>query len=217
MPELSRAAKIYCAGPLFNEVERREMTAIAEDLVAAGYDVYLPHRDGMEFRLILNILVDRGWSQAIAAAFLHAAIFALDIFQVAVDCEAMVWNLNGRIPDEGAVSEAAIAWTLGKPLVAYKDDVRSLIAGRDNPLIVGLVEFEVVTNRDELAEAMAMAIAAGEDDPLPVERMPAKLRQAVLDGRRLWDVMRESEAPLDDHTIADVVEELFSPGEEPIA
>ena len=45
----------------------------------------------------------------------------------------------GRTPDEGAVSEAAMAWTLGKPMVAYKDDVRSLIAGRVNPPLVGLV------------------------------------------------------------------------------
>lgn len=217
MSDRSRTPKIYCAGPLFNEAERGEMTAIADDLLGAGYDVYLPHRDGMEFRLILNVLVDRGWSPATAAAFLHAAIFALDVYQLAIDCEAMVWNLNGRVPDEGAVSEAAIAWTLGKPLVAFKDDVRSLIAGRDNPLIVGLVEFEVTADRDDLAEAIAVAIASSEDEPLPVERMPAKLRQAVLDGRRLWDVMQASDVPLDDRTIADVVEELFSPGEEPIA
>ncbi|MDQ3330873.1 MAG: nucleoside 2-deoxyribosyltransferase domain-containing protein, partial [Planctomycetota bacterium] len=60
-PTPSNASKVYCAGPLFNECERQEMAAIADALVADGYRVYLPHRDGMEFRLILEVLVDRGW------------------------------------------------------------------------------------------------------------------------------------------------------------
>jgi nucleoside 2-deoxyribosyltransferase len=206
-------AKVYCAGPLFNECERQEMTAIAQALCAEGYRVYLPHRDGMEFRLILEVLVDRGWPAATAAAFLHSAIFALDIYQLAVDCNAMVWNLNGRVPDEGAVSEAAIAWTLGKPLVAFSDDVRSLIAGRFNPLLVGLVEFETVERISELPESLAIAISRSTDEPVPVERMPLKLRKAILDGRRLWDALQERDAALNDALIADVVEELFSPPE----
>lgn len=214
MPSSARRPKIYCAGPLFNESERSEMTQIADAMNEAGFDVYLPHRDGMEFRLILEVLVERGWSQTTAAAFLHAAIFALDVYQVAIDCDAMVWNLNGRVPDEGAVSEASMAWSLGKPLVAFKEDVRTMIAGRDNPLLVGLVEFETVSRLEELGETVARAIANHTDEPLPVERMPSRLRQAVLDGRQLWDAMCESEAHLNDEMIANVVESLFSPGEE---
>lgn len=190
------------------------MTQIADVMNEVGFDVYLPHRDGMEFRLILEVLVERGWSQTTAAAFLHAAIFALDVYQVAIDCDAMVWNLNGRVPDEGAVSEASMAWTLGKPLVAFKEDVRTMIAGRDNPLLVGLVEFETVSRLEDLGETVARAIANHTDEPLPVERMPSRLRQAVLDGRQLWDAMCESEAHLNDEMIANVVESLFSPGEE---
>lgn len=190
------------------------MTLIAAAMNEAGFEVYLPHRDGMEFRLILEVLVERGWPRATAAAFLHAAIFALDVYQVAVDCDAMVWNLNGRVPDEGAVSEASMAWTLGKPLVAFKEDVRTMIAGRDNPLLVGLVEFETVSRLEELGETVARAIASHVDEPLPVERMPSRLRQAVLDGRQLWDAMQESETHLNDAMIAHVVESLFSPGEE---
>lgn len=211
-PRLSR--KVYCAGPLFNECERQEMTAIADALVAEGYRVYLPHRDGMEFRLVLEVLVDRGWPAAKAAAFLHAAIFALDVYQLAIDCDAMVWNLNGRVPDEGAVSEAAIAWTLGKPLVAFSDDVRSLIAGRTNPLLAGLVDFQMVNRVSEITDALTTAIASSPGEPVPVERMPEKLRRAVLDGRRLWDAMQEVGDGLCDSTIADVVEELFAPPEE---
>jgi len=115
------AIRVYCAGPLFNQSERDEMRTIADVLCEAGFVVYLPHRDGMEFRLIHRILVKRSWEPAQAAHFLHAAIFALDVFQLAVECDAMVWNLNGRVPDEGAVSEAAMAWTLGNSADALKE------------------------------------------------------------------------------------------------
>ena len=203
--------KIYCAGPLFNQAERDEMTAIADRLVEAGYDVYLPHRDGMEFRLILDVLVDRGWEPPVAAQFLHEAIFALDIHQVVVDCDAVVWNLNGRVPDEGAVSEAAIAWTLGKPIVAYKDDVRSLIAGRTNPLLVGLVDFNTVTALDDITDALAQEIARQPPPEVDVENLPPRLQRAVSAGAALWETMTTSGAYCENHILADCVTRLFAP------
>jgi nucleoside 2-deoxyribosyltransferase len=206
--------RVYCAGPLFNQAERQEMTAISDALSEAGYAIYLPHRDGMEFRLILSILVERGWPAPTAAHFLHAAIFALDVYQLAVECDAMVWNLNGRTPDEGAVSEAAIAWTLGKPLIAYKDDVRSLIAGRSNPLLVGLVDFDTVGEIASIPEALASAMLKHSDPPLLEGHMPPKLRKAIADGRRLWCSMQERDAQCHDRLIADAVTELFAPSQE---
>lgn len=205
-----RDVRVYCAGPLFNQAERTEMTSIADALSAVGHPVYLPHRDGMEFRLILDVLVTRGWPAAQAAAFLHAAIFALDVYQLAVECDAMVWNLNGRTPDEGAVSEAAIAWTLGKPIVAYKDDVRSLIAGRVNPLLVGLVEFEWVEEIESIPRRLSAAIEESESTESP-RTLPAKLRKAVRDGSKLWRSMCDQKAQYDDERIAGVVAELFAP------
>ncbi len=203
--------RVYCAGPLFNLAERNEMTSISDVLCDAGYQVYLPHRDGMEFRLILNLLVERGWPAPAAAHFLHAAIFALDVYQVACECDALVWNLNGRTPDEGAVSEAAIAWTLGKPIVAYKDDVRTLIAGRMNPLLVGMVDFETVEELPAIPKALADAMLKATEPPLPVEMMPPRLKRAAEDGGRLWQTMLERDAKYHDRLIADVVTELFAP------
>ncbi|HSG72428.1 MAG TPA: nucleoside 2-deoxyribosyltransferase, partial [Planctomycetaceae bacterium] len=178
MPQVSSSAKlcVYCAGPLFNSSERNEMARIADLLVAHGYRVYLPHRDGMEFRLIHGILIERGWEPPDAAQFLHAAIFALDVYQLAVECDCLVWNLNGRVPDEGAVSEAAMAWTLGKPLVAYRDDVRSLIAGRVNPLLVGMVDFQTVDELDDIPHALELALARKNQPPLPQEQFSEKMR-----------------------------------------
>lgn len=210
-PALPSTTRIYCAGPLFNQAERDEMTAIADVLCDVGFTVYLPHRDGMEFRLVLDELVERGWPAPLAAQFLHAAIFALDVYQLAVECQAVAWNLNGRVPDEGAVSEAAIAWTLGKPIVAYKDDVRSLISGRVNPMLVGLVEFETKEAIGDLPGALKAAVEADDYNPVPLSNLPPRMLKAVSDGGRLWKAMQQADAQFDNELIAEVVAELFAP------
>ena len=205
--------RVYCAGPLFNECERREMTEIADALCEEGFTVYLPHRDGMEFRLILAELAAKGWDKVEAAKFLHQSIFALDVYQLAVECHAMVWNLNGRVPDEGAVSEAAIAWTLGKPLVAYTDDARCLIEGRFNPLLVGLVDFDHTDDIEELPALMIAAVEDDDHDPLPSSRLPKRFRKTIEDGRTLWELLSDRDHAENDRVIADTVEELFAPRE----
>ena len=211
--------RVYCAGPLFNACEKREMTVIADLLGAHGYPVYLPHRDGMEFKNILPLLVDRGYDAATAAEFLHKSIFALDVYQLAVECDAMVWNLNGRVPDEGAVSEAAIAWTLGKPLVAYSDDARCLIEGRFNPLLVGLVDFEHTDDLDEvplLLEEAIREIAADDHTPAAVADLPRRFRRTVADGAKMWDLLSDRGHAENHVVIAETVEELFAPSREPV-
>lgn len=200
---------VYCAGPLFCQSEREEMTAIADLLVEHGYRVYLPHRDGMEFRLIHEILTDRGWEAPDAAQFLHAAIFALDVYQLAIECNCMVWNLNGRVPDEGAVSEAAMAWTLGKPVVAFKDDVRSLIAGRVNPLLVGMTDFQTV---DEICEIPhALLLARTRQSAPALEHYSERMKSASEEGAQLWQALCNEDAKGDNEFIANVVARLFSP------
>ena len=202
--------RVYCAGPLFNACERQEMTQIAEVLCTAGFDVYLPHRDGMEFRLVLDELVDLGWNRVQAAQFLHQAIFTLDVYQLVVECDSMAWNLNGRVPDEGAVSEAAIAWTLGKPIVGYKDDVRSLITGRDNPLLAGLIDFEMLEDITQIPTALRKALK--EAGPLhQTARLPPSVEIAVNQGRQLWETLQAEATTGDSTRIAAVVAELFAP------
>jgi nucleoside 2-deoxyribosyltransferase len=202
---------VYCAGPLFNQSERDEMTAISEILVRNGHSVYLPHRDGMEFRLVREELIERGWEADIAGQFLHEAIFALDVYQLAVACDAMVWNQNGRVPDEGAVSEAAIAWTLGKPLIAFHDDARSMIAGRMNPLLAGLVEFTTVLSIQDISAALVVECQRTAVREVDIQKLPTKLKNTVERGEELWAALRAERAFGENTIIADCVAKLFSP------
>ena len=123
----------------------------------------------------------------------------------------MVWNMNGRVPDEGAVSEAAMAWTLGKPLIAYRDDARSLIAGRTNPLLAGLVDFTVVHEIGDIPAALVLETQRTRIQPVDFDRMSAKLKAACDRGAELWKVLQLENAFGENHLIADCVTKLFSP------
>ncbi len=211
MSRTTQTSRVYCAGPLFNTSERGEMLAIAGCLNEAGYPVYLPHRDGMEFRKVLEVLVRRSWPRAQAGRFLHEAIFALDVYQLAVECDALVCNINGRVPDEGAVAEAAIAWTLGKPLVLFSDDARSLIEGRWNPLVSGLTNFHSVDRVEAIPAAVAKALRKAEAHGGARTDFPPRLKRVVQNGGQLWQVLCREEACENDERTADVVAELFAP------
>lgn len=141
--------KIYCAGPLFNDKEKEEMTEIAVALEESGFSVFLPHRDGFEFANLLDVLKTIGVSEAKANRLLNKAIFTLDVYEV-LNSDGLILNINGRVPDEGATVEAGIAWNAGKRVVIYKNDARTLINGTDNPLLLGLSGFITIENISEI-------------------------------------------------------------------
>jgi nucleoside 2-deoxyribosyltransferase len=137
--------KIYCAGPLFNPKEKEEMQEIATILENNGFDVFLPHRDGFEFVNLSKSFIKLGISDTDAKFILNKAIFTLDVFQV-LNSDGLILNINGRVPDEGAMVEAGIAWNAGKMIVIFKNDARTLINGNDNPLLLGLSDFNVAND-----------------------------------------------------------------------
>jgi nucleoside 2-deoxyribosyltransferase len=151
--------RIYCAGPLFNQSERSEMAEIARVLEEAGHTTFLPHRDGLEFARLMPELRLQGLDAERADKALQRAIFSLDVYQLLKGCDAVVANINGRVPDEGTVVEAALAWLSGKPLVLYKADARALLDGADNPMLAGLSNFEVLDNLAALPQAVARELS----------------------------------------------------------
>ena len=147
--------KVYCAGPLFSSGEKREMETIAEVLELAGYTTFLPQRDGLEGIEILPRLLERGLDQHRAGAVVNRAIFSYDVYQLCGVCSATVANLNGRVPDEGTVVEAALTWMSNRPLVLYKHDARVAFPFGDNPMLTGLTNHKVVQDVDSLPHELA--------------------------------------------------------------
>lgn len=153
--------KIYCAGPLFNPKEKQEMEEIASVLENNNFRVFLPHRDGFEFSNLTETFKEIGIPDSDANYFLQKAIFTLDVYQV-LDSDGLILNINGRVPDEGAMVEAGIAWNAGKRVVIYKNDSRTLLHGNDNPLLLGLSNFRVINDIQSIAKVFKDAFRGGE-------------------------------------------------------
>ncbi len=179
--------RIYCAGPLFNRAEQEEMAEIARTLADAGFSVFLPHRDGFVFADVHREFLRGGYESTEAARMTQQAIFWLDTYEVVSGCQGLVLNMNGRVPDEGAVAEAAMAWVAGKAIVLYKSDSRSLIHGSDNPLVLGLGNFVSVSTIPEIAYAFAQLFRARR--PGPEAPLPRAVESAVESGRRLTKLL----------------------------
>jgi nucleoside 2-deoxyribosyltransferase len=201
--------RVYCAGPLFNAAERREMVEIAEILRQGGFDPFVPHADGLEFTPVREHLIQEGWAADRVGHFLHEAIFALDTYQVVEGCGSLVFNMNGRVPDEGGVAELTMAWMLGKPIVIVKDDVRTEIAGRDNPLVVGQTGFRSVQGKEQIVPALNAELARRPTSPADTVLIPDDVALAVEKGARLWQRLTRLDASRPSGPVAGLIVALF--------
>lgn len=182
--------RVYCAGPLFNDKEREEMRQIAEELSRAGFETFLPQRDGLEMSKCVERLVAGGMERAEANALLSRAVFKLDVYQVLENCQAMVVNLNGRVPDEGAVSEAAMAWSAGKAVVGYKADSRSVFEGADNPLVTGLFGFSLADSIGDAVSRLVELVEGGQSNLHQGTAHSAVLDAHLEEGGRIWEMLQ---------------------------
>ncbi len=187
--------RIYCAGPLFNRAEQEEMAEIARTLEGAGFSAFLPHRDVFVFEDMHREFLRGGYESAEATRIIQQAIFWLDAYEVVSACQGLVLNMNGRVPDEGAVAEAAMAWIAGKAIVLYKADSRSLIQGSDNPVVLGLGSFAKVSTIPEIAYAFAQLFRSWRPGKAPA--LPQAVRRAVESGRRLSRLLATCKSPAD--------------------
>ncbi len=196
--------RAYCAGPLFNAKEQEEMAQLAKRLEAAGYMTFLPQRDGLELTKCVDALVDLGVSSEQASSLVEEAIFSLDVYQVLQNCDVLVANLNGRVPDEGTVAEAAMAWARGKTVIGYKADARSAFAGQDNPLVTGLFGFNVCSTFEDVVDAVAQALHAKKTGVKQAERREAEMGEHIALGAAIWQVLQNG------RRITDVADTIVS-------
>ncbi|HWU39745.1 MAG TPA: nucleoside 2-deoxyribosyltransferase, partial [Candidatus Acidoferrum sp.] len=190
-----KVRRIYCAGPLFNRVEQGEMTDIARTLEEAGFSTFLPHRDSFLFEEMHREFLRGGYASTEATRLIQQAIFCLDTYEVVSRCEGLVLNMNGRVPDEGAVVETAMAWMAGKSIVLYKSDSRSFIHGSDNPLVLGLGSFARVSTIPEIAFAFRQLYRSSR--PSPKVSLPRMVKSAIEPGRRLEKLLATCSSPAD--------------------
>jgi nucleoside 2-deoxyribosyltransferase len=174
-PPMANGHIVYCAGPMFSPGDFFEMQSIADALEGAGYETYLPQRDGIEVAKIMESLGGGGKGPTpppgspdpqLVTDLMRKAVFALDVYQLLSRCDCTVFNMNGRVPDEGSIAETSMAFATGKPIVIYKDDPITILMGLDNPLVQGL--------------SYTWTYAASFPD------VPAKLTEFLAQYEQLW-------------------------------
>lgn len=159
---------IYCSGPMFSASDLWQQAAIASELESAGYTTYLPQRDGLEVGNLMKLLLDPQIGTTLgmeAMAIVRRVVFSLDIYQLFYRCNALVFNMDGRVPDGGSIVETSLAFAQGKPIVVFKTTPISMLAGTDNPMISGLSStWTTINDPDKIAVAIATKLALKKCD-----------------------------------------------------
>jgi nucleoside 2-deoxyribosyltransferase len=183
-PKRSRGAAsklIFLAGPMFSIAERQEQGTLARLLRRAGFRVYAAHEDGFEMLELIRTMEDPDLQSEelyMASLMVQKIGWALEIYQIS-QADGLVLNMNGRVPDEGAVMEASMAFTAGKAVVNYKDSSVTMWGIFDNPMVAALDgSWQPVRKRAELVPTLKKALAAAAARPYTY-RPPPHIREVI--------------------------------------
>jgi nucleoside 2-deoxyribosyltransferase len=188
--------RIYCAGPMFSPAEKWDQLGIGMQLQNANFEIFLPQRDGIELKDLMDLLTDRKLAGAVMMYHptMKKAVYALDIYMVLGWCDALVFNMNGRVPDDGSIVEAAAAYAAGKPVVLYKQTPVTFIGGDDNPMIDGLAAFVNIDSKAKVPEVVAELIGRYDDSRqqsgwsyVP----PPSIMGELMLGSKIWTLRQE--------------------------
>ena len=156
-------SKVFISGPMFSPADLWEQKQIKNVVEAAGFTTYYAPEDGIEDE---ELIADLQSPLMASANYRQAALvvqrigWTLDIYMATFGCDAMVMNMNGRVPDEGSVVEAANAYACGMPLVLYKDTSITMWGPFDNPMVAALTaNWTPVTSYEAIPPALSAAIA----------------------------------------------------------
>jgi nucleoside 2-deoxyribosyltransferase len=181
---------VYCSGPMFSAADLWQQQTLAATLQDGGYTTYLPQRDGIEVGRVMALINTPVFEATIASKLMllvRQIVFALDMYQVIDRCQSIVFDMDGRVPDEGSVVEAATAFAAGKPLVIYKTTPITILGGSDNPMVSGLSSsWSYVNSAAAVPAALAAVITSA---PAFTYTPPEHLQRVVDVGHAVWLMM----------------------------
>jgi nucleoside 2-deoxyribosyltransferase len=186
---------------MFSIADKGEQDQIKIVLEGAGFTTYLPHHEGIEVAKAMMVLITGlplpPSDVADIISFAEKIGFALDIFQIVERCNSLVFNMDGRVPDEGSVVEAAVAFATCKPIVTFKTTPVTILGGYDNPMVQGLTtNWKYVSDLALLPAAVSNAVAARPDSG---KHKPCEHMKAIINlGREVWANIGAIRAAIDD-------------------
>ena len=142
--------RIYLAGPLFCKSERDYNLSLKDALATRGYELLLPQTNGLNINAE-KMLTNPDYRDAAVMMVFQSDIEMLD------SCDAVLFNLDGRVPDEGACVELGYAYAKGKECFGLKTDIRTAEFGTDNMMISGALKLRTASSVDELVSMLEEA------------------------------------------------------------
>jgi nucleoside 2-deoxyribosyltransferase len=208
----AQGSPVYCSGPMFSHGDKWEQKAIATALEDAGFKTYLPQRDGIEVGRVMQLVghpLLEGYIADKIMLQVRKWVFALDMFQLLDRCQALVFNLDGRSPDDGSVVETAAAFAAGKPIVIFKTTPITMLAGADNPMVEGLSgSWSYVDAAKAVPPAVAAAVAAFAKQPYTYAG-PPNITALIKEGEEVWEVLGDMRSmPTDREDLIKWLEEI---------
>ncbi len=156
--------KVYIASPLYSTKEQKDNCEIEEALRRAGYDTFLPQRDGFTYVDLFKQVQNEGYAHEEARDIALGLIMHLDVYQVCEGCDATVLNLNGHNPGEGTITEGALCFRSERPLVLYKGNNPSFVLENHSPLLTGQTGFEIVGKVEDIPKKLRQLENKGESN-----------------------------------------------------
>ena len=138
--------KIYIAAPLFCQGERDFNESVDAIVRSCGHETFLPQREG-------GCVADL--PDVIDGVPKRRHLFRLDCEHMEW-CDAVLFLIDGRVPDEGACFELGYCYAKGKRCIGYQTDVRSFIDGHSNVMLEGALE-AVLHSPEELRAYLGKA------------------------------------------------------------
>lgn len=141
-----QGVKAYYAAALFNEGERAFNLQVKQVLDELGIETWFPQEDAgfIEDYLEQGMTMDQA----------RHRIFEQNL-EAVEDSDILIFNLDGRVPDEGACIEAGIAFGRNKRVIGLQTDFRAVEPGGSNNLMIdGIMDYEVAKTIGELKELL---------------------------------------------------------------
>jgi len=193
----SPRARVYLAGPMFSIGDTHEQTELRRAL-SKKYDVHMPQKDGIEVASVMSLLSNpdlHGASMLESpvidrmVVWVTRIIEALDIYQSVEGCQCVVLNLDGRVPDEGALVEATLAFYAGLPVVPFKTTPITELGFNDNPMVNAVCGW--VPPKDTPADVLKAVDAAMSNPPtIDLECVPPHIQLFCQLGRAIWQIRK---------------------------
>ena len=185
-------APVYLAGPMFSDADKWQQNLIDSTLKTAGYSTYVGMNDGIEVAVVMADAtkpLDLPANQvAEIVTFVHKIVFALDVYQLAKRCNSVVFTMDGRVPDDGSISETAIAYATNTPVVIFKTSPITMLGNQDNPMVQGLsMKSAYVDKVADIPSALDAAVAAESGLSGQSFRAGPRLAATIALGEAVWN------------------------------